>query len=256
MGPGSVPSRTEPGPDVLFAGPSYNRRVMKKALAPILLGLLAVSGSPGFGQVYLKARLDLDVGDHPVQVISTDFDNDGNLDLISVDRVAATISILKGVGDGTFRRLGGVVAGSQPFATAFVDATSDGIPDLLTANFLSQDVTVNPGDGQGHFGAKIASAVVGTTFNGIAVGDWNADGKIDVAMISTTGNNLTTMLGTGAGTFGTLVQFAVGTAPSQVVTADVNTDGKPDLVVVNTGSNSVQVWRGTGTGGFTLGNTL
>lgn len=209
-----------------------------------------------FGQSSsLKSRKDYTVGDHPVSVIVADFDGDGVLDLISTDQLSSSLSLVKGFGDGNFRRLSGVATGTYPSATAFVDVNNDGKPDLVSSNLLTRDVTVNLGNGLGAFGAKISSTASGNA-GGLAVGDWNGDGKIDAAAVSPQQNTLSIMLGDGTGHFGAPRLFTTGAYPKQVVTADVDADGKADLVIVCRDANKLQVWLGDGTGQFALSTAL
>jgi hypothetical protein len=208
-----------------------------------------------FAQYNLKSRRDYQVGDHPQTVLAVDFDNDGITDLISADELSDYVSLLKGFGDGTFRRVSTLVAGSKPTDLVFADVNHDGFPDIVAANFLTQNVTVNLGNGTGAFGAKIGSPVSAGPFN-LAVGDWNGDGNLDVATANSSQNNVSILRGTGTGTFNTLTQITVGTQPNWILSADFNADGKLDFAVVNTGSDNVQIWRNNGTGTFTLNLTL
>src|SRR6266571_2025850 len=112
-----------------------------------LLALLVVSHAGA--QSSLKSRRDINVGNHPVSAIAADFDGDGNLDIISVDQQDDSLGMIKGFGDGTFRRIAALPVGSRPTAVVFADATGDGIPDLITSNLISQEVNVNVGNGHG-----------------------------------------------------------------------------------------------------------
>jgi hypothetical protein len=95
-------------------------------------------------------------------------------------------------------------------------------------------------------------AVAGYPFS-IAVGDLNTDGKPDLATANQLSNDVTMLLGDGAGGFtpATGSPFAVGTAPQSVAIGDLNADGKPDLVTANGGTGNVTVLLGDGGGGFT-----
>jgi len=230
-------------------------RVVRPVVMALGAFLVPALADFAWAQYSLNSRRDFRVGNHPVQVISGDFDQDGQSDLISADELSSLISLMKGFGDGTFRRVATVTAGTKPTGVALVDIDNDGDGDIVASNFQSQDVTVNLGDGAGGFGPKIRTPISATAF-GLTVGDWNADGLPDVATVNTTADNLSILRGVGNGTFSNLTQITVGDAPSQVLTGDFNADNQADLVVVNTGSSTVQVWRGDGLGGFTLANTL
>src|SRR6266571_7253520 len=187
-----------------------------KTKSGLLIGslLLLIAASPALAQS-LKSRRDYVVGDHPVGVVATDFDNDGFLDLITVNQQTASngdIALMKGFGDGTFRKVSGVISGSHPSGMSYVDVNADGKPDLVVANLTSQEIGVHLGNGTGGFGAKISTPIVSTP-SGLTTGDWNGDGKVDVAVLNGAQSTIIILLGDGTGRFPTTRQtFAVGPA--------------------------------------------
>ena len=84
----------------------------------------------------------------------------------------------------------------------------------------------------------------------VAVGDFNGDGKVDLAIPNQVANNVAILLGTGNGSFSAATNFAAGSGPRFVAVGDFNGDGKLDLAVANNGSNDVSILLGTGAGGF------
>lgn len=84
--------------------------------------------------------------------------------------------------------------------------------------------------------------------DGVATGDFNGDGKIDLAVIHSADNTVNILLGNGDGTFKPAVSYPTGHAGSiWVSVADVNGDGKQDLVMLGTGLVSVMLGNGNGT---------
>src|ERR1039457_1251383 len=77
--------------------------------------------------------------------------------------------------------------------------------------------------------------VVGSEPPSVAMGDFNGDGKLDLAVASYY-NNVGVLLGNGDGTFQTTVYYTAGPGPYSVAVGDFNGDGKPDLVVADGGS--------------------
>jgi phospholipase C len=90
-----------------------------------------------------------------------------------------------------------------------------------------------------------------TAPHGVAVGDFNGDGKLDLAIVNTGQNTLTILTGAGNGTFTTASAPATGKSPMGVAVGDFNGDGKQDLAVANNGDNTVTILLGNGNGTFT-----
>jgi hypothetical protein len=86
---------------------------------------------------------------------------------------------------------------------------------------------------------------VGNFPRSVTVGDFNGDGKSDLAVA-----NGSVLLGTGTGSFGTATNFTVGSFSYSVTVGDFNSDGKSDLAVANYFGSNVSVRLGTGTGSF------
>src|SRR6266566_4644496 len=90
----------------------------------------------------------------------------------------------------------------------------------------------------------------------IVVGDFNGDGKLDLAVTGYSKNNVSVLLGNGDGTFQAPRTFPVGIHPAQVAVGDFNGDVKPDLVVSNVDSNTISVLLGNGDGTFQAAQSL
>ena len=144
------------------------------------------------------------------------------------------------------------IAAGATTATLNVVAVSDAVNDP------NETVKVNLTSG----GDYILGANSSTSFNpatnfsvgnrpySVTVGDFNGDGKSDLAVANFYNNNVSVLLGTGTGSFGTATNFSVGAGPLSVTVGDFNGDGKSDLATANLYSNNVSVLLGTGTGSF------
>jgi hypothetical protein len=89
----------------------------------------------------------------------------------------------------------------------------------------------------------------------LATGDFNGDGKSDLATANNSDGNISVLLGSSNGTLSPQTNFAVGQYPESVAAADVNGDGRVDLVVANHGNYSdfagtVSILLGNGNGTF------
>jgi hypothetical protein len=103
------------------------------------------------------------------------------------------------------------------------------------------------GDGKGNF-PTAGPQFDDQTFNYLAAGDYNGDGKADLAALD--GSTFEILIGKGDGTFASPVSYSVGANPVAVLQVDLNADGKKDIVVVNKGGNDVSVLLGRGDGTF------
>jgi hypothetical protein len=140
--------------------------------------------------------------------------------------------------------------GGSPDSVTTGDFNADGKLDLVTANPLSDNVSVLLGNGTGGFAAAVNFAV-GDAPVSVTTGDFNADGKLDLVTANSTPDHVSVLLGNGTGGFGAPVNFAVIDEPNSVTTGDFNADGKLDLATANMNSDNVSVLLGDGMGGFT-----
>ncbi|MGA3076374.1 MAG: FG-GAP-like repeat-containing protein [Bryobacteraceae bacterium] len=90
----------------------------------------------------------------------------------------------------------------------------------------------------------------GTDPDSAAAGDFNGDGKLDLAVANEGSNNVSILLGKSDGTFQAAVDYGAGSNPSSVAVGDFRDDGKLDLVVANDGSDNVSILLGNGDGTF------
>jgi hypothetical protein len=90
----------------------------------------------------------------------------------------------------------------------------------------------------------------------VAVGDFNGDGKQDLAVANADSDEVSILLGDGAGSFSAANNFGVGIGPLSVAVGDFNGDGKQDLVTANASSANVSILLGNGAGSFSAANNF
>jgi hypothetical protein len=191
-----------------------------------------------------------------------DFNGDGILDLAVANDRVPSVTVLLGNGNGTFRAGQTLETGSFCLSVAVGDFNGDGEPDLAVTNFsrpeelVSSDidtVSILLGNGDGTFTAAGESAT-GSIPVSSAVGDFNGDGKPDLAVANYGSNTVTILLGNGDGTLtAATASPATDSEPTSIAVGDFNGDGKVDLVVSDSGSDTVTILLGNGDGTFTPG---
>jgi hypothetical protein len=186
-----------------------------------------------------------------------DFNADGNLDLAITSQISGVSLVDLGYGKGAFSTAGDLYTSADgfPAGVAVGDFNADGKLDAAVANggsakYPGSGVTVSLGNGDGTFtdGPFIP---IGQSLSAIIAGDFNGDGKLDIAVADSTGNAVIILLGNGDGTFGTPTTIPVGSNPDAIVAGDFNSDGKLDLAVANYGDGTITLLLGNGDGTFT-----
>src|SRR6266513_1143669 len=90
----------------------------------------------------------------------------------------------------------------------------------------------------------------GDTPRSVALGDFNGDGKQDLATANLFSDNVSILLGNGKSGFGAPTNFSVAGGPFWLAVGDFNGDGRQDLAVANVNSDKVSILLGNGIGGF------
>src|ERR1700688_123946 len=214
-------------------------------------------------------------GNTPDDLVVADFNGDGKLDLAVADNGNyltgdnGGVSILLGNGDGPFQPAQLVDAGNNPIFLAAGDFNGDGKTDIVVSDLGALpsggngNLTILLGNGDGTFQPPFTLSA-GVTPSAMALGDFNGDGKRDIAVLdfgNFSGNNgaMYILLGKGDGTFQPPVLLNAGSGPAAIpvaiVAGDFNGDGKLDLTVVSSDFNipatsNVGILLGNGDGTF------
>jgi hypothetical protein len=191
----------------------------------------------------------------PYSIAVADFNNDTRLDITVANHNGNNVGVLLGNGDGTFQAqmTFSTGVGSLPLSVTVGDFNKDTRMDIAVANAGGDNVGVLLGNGDGTFSVQTTfSTGANSAPNAVAVGDFNNDTRLDIAVANFDGNNVGVLLGNGDGTFQAQMTFSfgAGSAPISVAVGDFNNDTRLDIVVANFGSNTVGVSFGNGNGTF------
>ncbi len=240
-----------------IAATDYNAGVVQ-----IFLGV--GDGTFTVGQTYVT---DTAEEPEPEYLVTGDFNHDNKIDLAILNGGDDTVGILLGNGDGTFGAPTTYsISGGSGSGIKVADVNGDGYLDLevpmssdssnLVAVFLSNH------DNTGTFAAENDVATGTGNAEDVTFGDFNGDGKMDMAVAMENGPTYTgalvVALGNGDGTFQTATAYPASTqqgglgtpSPVSVQATDLNGDGHVDLVYVNDDYGTVGVLFGVGDGTF------
>jgi hypothetical protein len=206
-------------------------------------------GSPGTvsvllgnGNGTLQAATNYTVGAYPVEMTAFDFNKDGRADLAVVNKGDNTVIILIANASGAMTNahtynLTGSAFGVN-WAIVAADFDGDGKGDVIVYN--DRAFTLLHGNGDGSF--QVMPQLAGYTPlykpSFLAAGDFNKDGKTDLASLNTDGT-VSILLNAGDGSFPTQNRYVAGTpyttgnASPGMFVMDFNDDGNPDIVIAN-----------------------
>ena len=211
--------------------------------------------------------------DDPIRnAIEGDFNRDGNLDLAVVtgtgegDAFDGVVTVLMNRGDGTFTKAIASALSDEPTTLAVGNFDFGRQLDLVLST--SDGAAVLLGNGNGTFSSRIAlsahEAEAADNGNNLAVGDFNGDGRLDVATSGlhfvsggegATESQIAIFLGIGNGTFfGPVVTRIAGDADLGLATVRANNDRIADLAVG--ARNQVKLLTGKGDGTFNFPSVL
>ena len=217
---------------------------------------VAVLLGRGDGTFQQMATIDLPGRSNSLAV--ADFDGDGREDLAA--NTNSSVIVRLGAGNGTFA--GGVdvpFTGSFPIYIAAGDFDGNGNADLAVAMSgigTPSKVGVLPGRGNATFEPVKTAPLPNLGFD-LAAGDFDADGRTDVAVSIPVEDRVSVRLGRGDGTLSDdSPDVAVGDRPTAVVVGDFDSDGREDLATSNADGDDVSVRLGDGNGGFGDGGSV
>lgn len=187
------------------------------------------------------------VENNPFGLVAADFNGDGRQDAATLNSGSNSISVLLGNGSGGFGTVTNFALPPNSFnANGIVvgDFNGDNKADLAVGNTFNSvgNISVFLGTGTGSFSAP-NNYTLGTTNNSprLAAGDYNGDGRMDVAVGNISNNIGVSILFRDAANngFDSVTNLNLGFTITSLASADFNSDGRHDLVVNRQGANSI-----------------
>jgi len=189
-----------------------------------------------------------------------DFDHDGKLDFASSNFTASNLTIFQGDGAGSFT-LKKTFSGAREHVLEAIDYDGDGWVDLMQGSGLPGITPYkNQGDWKWISRPNVANlgcieyisevAYYDKSGQYVLIGDFNKDGKGDLAVTCIDDGNAYAGTSIGTGSYKKTLQAAAGGGTEASAIADLNKDGNVDLALVSAGSSNLWVHPGKGDGGF------
>jgi hypothetical protein len=200
---------------------------------------------------------DSSTAEQPSWITTSDINGDGKPDIIVANSGAGTISIFKNTGSANniaFATKQNFAVSSSPFWITAADVDGDGKPDIITANASAATISVLRNTSSASvisFQSKLDFITDAAPFS-MAVGDFNGDGKPDIATANSTANTISVFKNTssiGVVSFENKISYASGISPVAIVAGDIDGDGKTDLAVANNGASTISVFKNTSASG-------
>jgi fibronectin type 3 domain-containing protein len=203
-------------------------------------------------------RVDSATGNSPYALAVGDIDGDGKSDIVTANRTANTLSLLRCTstdGRASFAGKVDIATGSVPQGVALGDLNGDGKLDITVANLSSNTISIYENlslSGSVNFAAKF-DLPTGTSPYGLAIGDLDKDGLQDVVVTNSISNTISVFHNTSTFTTGTSFaangNYSTGSTPQCIALSDIDGDGNLDVITANQGANTVSILRNTSTVG-------
>ncbi|AEA44924.1 FG-GAP repeat protein [Fluviicola taffensis DSM 16823] len=183
-------------------------------------------------------------GTQTTHILSSDFNNDGNLDIAIASNSTNYVSVLLGNGNGTFATATNYTI-TLPKYLAIGDINEDGASDIVVSSGNAHVSLLGSVGAPGTFSLGTVFNVAGMVSD-LRLGDMDGDNHLDVVTAGTNGIGISLNTPGTLGTFATAVLSLAGSGPFSLTLCDVDNDADLDVVNTNKSSNTISVKKNNG----------
>lgn len=186
---------TEDAPRSIVAGDFNNDGKLDLAVANFFVNKVTILLGNGDGTFASALYYSVASGGNPREIALGDFNSDGKPDLVTANWSLHNVSVLLGVGDGSFAEpalnydIGGFAS-----SVAVSDLNNDEIPDLAVAKYQDNKITTLLGIGNGSF-EVYEDVATGAYPRDVLTGDFDANGKVDLIAANASSDDLSILMG-------------------------------------------------------------
>jgi len=189
------------------------------------------------------------LGNQMNSIISADFDNDMDVDLVLNYSFCNGFTFFKNIGNGSFNQIDIQTSESDKAGIISGDFDNDQDLDLAIVNNMNHNVSIIKNNGLGNFSE---TSVVGVGYGPcmIVTGYFNCDGYLDLATANKLSDDISILINDGTGVFTEVSTPRVGEEPCSITSGDWDNDGDQDLAVSNEEWNYISILFNDGSGSF------
>ncbi len=207
-----------------------------------------------------RPKSDFATASNPIGIASGDIDGDGKPDIVIGNNFSG-ISVFRNTtlnGNISFASRLDYSIGSSPLQTVSLgDVDGDGKLDILASNNATNTIGIlrnTSVSGTISFAPSVEVAV-GSSPQDMVTGDFDGDGKTDIAAVNTNSSSVSVIRNTGTIgniSFGNRVDLSTGNLlPQRIAIGDLDGDGKTDIAVSDYTAvyDSISIFKNTSTSG-------